>query len=144
MIVLDSNVVSELMRVAPSPAVVTWVQAQPPARLCTTSVTLAEIFYGVGRLPAGRRRSTLRAAADDVFTVFAERVLAFDAAAAAHYADVVVERERAGAPIDGFDAQIAAVCRSRRASLATRNVVDFEGLGLEVMNPWDGLVRGPR
>lgn len=137
MIVLDSNVISELMRKAPSPDVVAWVQVQPPARLCTTAVTVAEVGYGIARLPEGRRRSLLRAAADDVFTAFAERVLPFDTAAAAHYADVVVERERAGVPISGFDAQIAALCRSRDTSLATRNVLDFERLGLDLVNPWD-------
>jgi len=137
-IVLDSNVVSELMRATPSEAVVAWVQSQPAAELCTTAVTAAEIRYGISRLPSGQRRDVLRAAADDVFAAFAEKVLAFDAGAARHYADIVLEREQHGAPIGGFDAQIAAVCRSRRAALATRNIDDFDRLGLDLLNPWTG------
>lgn len=81
-------------------------------------------------LPAGRRRALLGDAADDVFATFADRVLPFDAVAAGHYADVVVEREHAGAPMTGFDAQIAAICRVHRAGLATRNIDDFDRLGL--------------
>ena len=136
LVVLDSNVVSELMRTTPAPEVVAWVDRQDAARVCTTSVTVAEVRYGIARLPAGRRQDALWAAADDVFTVFTDRVLPFDAAAAVHYADVVVERERAGAPISALDAQIAAVCRVRAASLATRNTADFDGLGLELTDPW--------
>lgn len=137
-IVLDSNVVSELMRAAPSDVVVAWMQAQPAGHLCTTAVTVAEIRYGIARLPAGQRRALLQAAADDVFAAFSAQVLAFDADAARDYADIVVERDRVGAPISGFDAQIAAVCRSRRALLATRNTADFDHLGLELCNPWTG------
>lgn len=135
-IVLDTNVVSELMRVAPDVHVEGWVRAVPPAMVYTTSVTLAEVRFGIARLPAGRRRALLADAADDVFGAFADRVLPFDAAAADHYADVVVEREQAGAPIAGFDAQIAAICRSRRAALATRNTDDFGRLGLDLIDPW--------
>ncbi len=89
------------------------------------------------RAPAeGRHKDRLLAAADDVFTTFADRVLAFDAAAAVHYADVAVARARAGAPISGFDAQIAAVCRRHQATLATRHINDFNRLGLDLVNPW--------
>lgn len=137
-IVLDTNVVSELMRSAPSETVLRWVQAQPAAQLCTTSVTLAEVQYGIARLVDGRRKDLLLAAAEDVFTTFASRVLAFDAAAAVHYADVAVSRARAGAAISGFDAQIASVCRRHQASLATRNISDFAGVGLDLQNPWTG------
>lgn len=133
---MDSNVVSELMRVAPSDVVVAWVQAQPADQLCTTSVTVAEIRYGIARLPAGQHRTSLQAAADDVFAAFSELILAFDLEAARHYADVVVERDRTGAPISGFDAQIAAVCRSHQAALATRNIDDFDRLGIDLLNPW--------
>ncbi len=144
MIALDSNVLSELMRSTPSEAVVNWMQAQPADQLCTTSVTVAEIRYGVARLPAGYRRTALAAAVDDVFELFSELVLAFDADAARHYADVVVERNQMGAPISGFDAQIAAICRSRRVVLATRNIDDFDHLGLELLNPWDDDLRKSR
>lgn len=136
MIVLDTNVVSELMRATPASSVVAWVHDQPAAQMYTTSVTLAEITYGIARLPAGRRRDLLRATADDVFSAFTDRVLAFDAAAANHYADIVVEREHYGSPISGFDAQIAAVCRAHQASLATRNTADFDRLGLDLVDPW--------
>jgi len=113
------------MRAAPNARVVTWVSQLSPAAVCTISVTLAEVCLGIARLPAGRRRALLGDAADDVFATFADRVLPFDAVAAGHYADVVVEREHAGAPMTGFDAQIAAICRVHRAGLATRNIDDF-------------------
>ena len=136
MIVLDTNVVSELMRSAPERRVVSWVTQQSAAELATTSVTLAEVRYGILRLPDGRRRGLLLDAFDDVFTAFREKVLPFDAPAAAQYADIAAERELAGQPISGFDGQIAAICRARQATLATRNTNDFGGLGLDVVNPW--------
>lgn len=135
-VILDTNVVSELMRAAPDKHVEGWVRRVPPAVVYTTSVTLAEVRFGIARLPAGRRRDLLADAAEDIFGAFEDRVLPFDAAAANQYADVVVERERAGAPIAGFDAQIAAICRSRRAVLATRNTADFSRLGLDLIDPW--------
>ena len=130
-----ASTVSELMRPTPAVNVVAWVHQQPAAQMCTTSVTLAEVRYGIARLRAGRRRDLLRATADDVFRAFADQVLAFDAAAATHHADIVVEREHGGSPISGFDAQTAAVCRTHHASLATRNTNDFDRLGL-VIDPW--------
>lgn len=136
MIILDTNVVSELMRGAPAPVVTRWVQTQSAPRLHTTAVTLAEIRYGLALLPDGRRKSLLLSAAEEVFTAFADRVLPFDAAAAVHYADVAAERVRAGAPISGFDAQIGAISRRHHAVLATRNTADFDHLGLDVVNPW--------
>jgi predicted nucleic acid-binding protein len=135
-IILDTNVVSELMCAAPSEAVRGWVQAQSPTRVGTTSVTLAEVRCGIARLADGRRKDLLLAAAEEVFTTFADRVLAFDGAAAVHYAEVVLARAGAGTPINGFDAQIAAVCRSHQGTLATRNISDFDGLGLELVDPW--------
>lgn len=108
----------------------------PPATVYTTAVTLAEVRFGIARLPPGRRQTLLADAADDVFGRFADRVLPFDAAAADQYGDIVVEREQAGAPISGFDAQIAAICRWRRATLATRNTDDFSRLGLDLIDPW--------
>lgn len=135
-VILDTDVISELMRAAPDTRVEGWVREVPPGLVYTTSVTLAEVQFGIARLPAGRRRTLLGDAADDVFGAFADRVLPFDAAAAGQYAAVVVEREHAGAPIAGFDAQIAAICRSRRAALATRNTGDFSRLGLDLIDPW--------
>lgn len=136
MIVVDTNVTSELMRAAPSETVIRWFRAQRPAELFTTSITVAEVLYGIDRLPEGRRKHLIRLTADDVFAGFAEQVLAFDAGAARRYAAVVSARDRAGAPISGFDAQIAAICGVHGATLATRNVKDFRGTGIEVVDPW--------
>lgn len=139
MIVLDTNVVSELMRSVPSPAVEGWVRARSASELCTTSVTLAEVGYGIARLPEGHRKALLEAAAEAVFSAFPEQVLAFDATAARQYGEVVDHRERAGAPIEGFDAQIASICRAHDAALATRNVKDFADTGIIVIDPWQSL-----
>lgn len=136
MIVLDTNVVSELMRATPSPAVLTWLADQPRAEVTTTAITVAEVRYGIARLPAGRRRNDLLTAAADVFGEFAAQVLAFDAAAALAYADLVADCERHGHQLNAFDAQIAAICRVRSARLATRSVKDFKGTGADVVDPW--------
>jgi predicted nucleic acid-binding protein len=144
MIVLDTNVTSELMRASPSVLVMTWLQAQNPRDLYSTAVTVAEIRYGIARLPYGERKQQLTEAAEEVFSSFADRVLAFDRAAATEYGDLVVVRERAGTPINGFDAQIASICRANQALLATRNVRDFENTGIGVTNPWaDGVTNEP-
>jgi predicted nucleic acid-binding protein len=135
-IVTDTNVVSELMRVEPSSAVRTWVSEQGHHELRITAITVAEILYGIERLPNGRRKDTLRDAAVDVFSRFTEEVLPFDAAAATVYPVIVDQRDRQGTPISGYDAQIAAICRANDASLATRNEQDFAGVGVEVVNPW--------
>lgn len=137
MIVLDTNVVSELMKPHPNQSVASWVRAQPADDLYTTSVTLAEIRYGIERLPDGKRKELLRTTATDVFDAFARQVLAFDAAAAANYARIATNRDRLGLPINGFDAQIAAICRTRRCGLATRNVKDFECTGVDLTDPWN-------
>src|SRR5258708_31986139 len=137
MIVVDTNVVSGLMRRSPSERVVAWVKDQPAREVYTSAVTVAEVLYGIERLPAGRRQEELRSTATEVFGAFADQVLAFDPAAAGQYALVVSHRERLGLPIEGFDAQIAAICRARGAKLATRNVADFRETGVDVINPWD-------
>lgn len=134
--IVDTNVVSELMRPVPSLALATWVRSHGATELYTTSITLAEILYGIERLRHGRRKDLLRTAANDVFSAFAEHVLAFDMPAAAEYARIVTHRKHAGLPIDGFDAQIAAVCRMHDAALATRNVKDFHDTGIHVVDPW--------
>lgn len=137
MIVLDTNVVSEMMRAEPDPHVAEWLGRQRPRDRFVTSVTVAEVRYGIARLPEGRRRDRLRADADRVFAQFADATLPFGGAAAALYGDVVTERQRAGTPISTFDALLAAIVRSHRAPLATRNTDDFTGLGLDLVNPWD-------
>jgi len=136
MIVLDTNVVSELMRPDPDPGVARWVRERDRRELRTTAITIAEVRYGIARLADGRRKQALLAAADDVLAAFGDQVLPVDAAAAEHYAVIASSRERAGKPVAGFDALIAAVCRSRGAALATRNISDFDGTGIEIMDPW--------
>jgi toxin FitB len=136
MIVLDTNVVFELMRATPAPAVLAWLRQTSSTGLHTTAVTVAEIRYGIARLPQGRRRETLLQAANEIFAAFPRQVLPFDLAAATAYADVVAGRERDGNPISGFDAQIAAICRSQAATLATRNTKDFTDTGTTIIDPW--------
>ena len=137
MIVLDTNVVSELMRSQAVTAVVDWVDRQVPSDLWLTSVTLAELLYGIGRLPDGRRKTLLADGLEAMVAVdLQHRIVPFDGTAAAHYADIVVQRERSGRPISGADAQIAAICRSHDAMLATRNSADFVATGVRLANPW--------
>lgn len=136
MIVVDTNVASELMRPAPAVKVREWVRMHSDGTLYTTSVTLAEILYGIERLPEGNRKEILRTTARDLFAAFADQVLSFDVPAATRYAGVVAGRERAGRPINGFDAQIASICLAHGATLATRNVKDFQGTGVELIDPW--------
>jgi predicted nucleic acid-binding protein len=135
-IVLDTNVTSELMKPAPSATVAGWVRGHSATELYTTSITLAEIDYGIQRLPDGHRKDLLQATADEVFSAFTEHVLAFDAAAAEQYGQIVSHRDRVGAPIEGFDAQIASICKAHEATLATRNVKDFQQTGIIVVDPW--------
>lgn len=136
MIVVDTNVVSELMRAHPEPLVLAWVSRTAVSDLVTTAITVAEIDHGLARLPDGRRSAALRRAATDVFDRFADAVLPFDAAAARAYASLVTARERQGRPISVFDAQIAAIAVTHGASLATRNVSDFRDMGLRLVDPW--------
>jgi predicted nucleic acid-binding protein len=136
MIVLDTNVLSELMRPKPEPAVLAWLSWQISADLRTTAVTAAEIRYGIARLPDGNRKHDLARAADELFAAFPDQILPFDDAAAAAYAAIVTRRDRAGTPVDGFDGQIAAICAVHRATLATRNTKDFDLTGVPTTNPW--------
>jgi predicted nucleic acid-binding protein len=136
-IVLDTNVVSELMRKEPEPRVIEWVDGHPASDVFLTSVTTAELLYGIARLPDGRRKDSLAAKTQELLLDdFAGQVLAFTVDASAHYADIVVTRERRGAPISMADGQIAAICRLYGAVLATRNVKDFVGSGVDVRDPW--------
>jgi predicted nucleic acid-binding protein len=113
------------------------VAAQPAALLHITSITQAEILHGIRLLPAGKKRAAIQAAAEAMFaTDFAGRILPFASGAAADYARIAADRRKAGRPISQFDAQIAAIAVSARASVATRNVADFEGCGLKVVDPW--------
>ena len=137
MFVLDTNVVSELMRESPEPKVLAWLDDRLTSTLFVTAVTEAEIRTGIAVLPDGERRRGLTAAAERAFGVlFAERILPFDSYAAQAYAVIAAARRTAGYPINHADCQIAAVARSLGASVATRNVNDFEGCGIGVINPW--------
>lgn len=138
MILLDTNVLTELMKAAPAESVVRWFSTQPATSLYTTSITQAEVLHGILLLPAGRRRSAFEAAADAMFEEeFAGRILPFGSDAAHPYARIAAERRRVGRPISHFDAQIAAIAHSAGAAVASRNVTDFDGCGIEVINPWD-------
>jgi toxin FitB len=136
-IVLDTNVVSELVRPKPSAAVLDWVDRQPAAEVYLTAITVTELLSGVARLPDGQRKSDLTVLVEALLSEdFEHRISPFDETAAAHYADIVVHRERLGRPISTADAQIAATCRSHGALLATRNVDDFTDTAVEIINPW--------
>jgi predicted nucleic acid-binding protein len=135
--ILDTNVLSELMRPRPAEAVLRWVATQAATLLYTTAVTEAEILLGVMQLAAGRRRTALEAAAHAMFEKdLGRRVLPFGTEEARLYARIASERRRSGRPISHFDAQIAAIARAHDASLATRNVSDFQGCGITVVDPW--------
>ena len=136
-IVLDTNVISELMRPTPHPAVFGWVAAQPRATLCSTAINQAEILFGIAMLSQGRRRAALAAAAEAMFAEDLDgRILPFSSAAAVHYAGIVGARRRAGNPIEAFDALIAATALAADADIATRDVGGFAGCGLTLINPW--------
>lgn len=137
MFILDTNVVSELMRASPNPAVAAWVQKQSIFNLATTTITLAEIQRGLQRLPVGRRRKQLESNfATFVDTGFDRRVFAFDEIAAQSYANVCTMREKKGLGIDPVDMMIAAIAHSSGTTLATRNISDFEECGVRLFNPW--------
>ena len=137
MIVLDTNVLSEFMRIEPEAQVLAWVDAQPAMDLVISAITVAEILHGIARLPSGKRKQKLQAHALAMFEEdFAGRILPFDAHAAVEYATLVADAEAKGRGIAMADAQIAAICRGRGAAIATRNVRDFEFSGIEVINPW--------
>jgi predicted nucleic acid-binding protein len=137
MIVLDTNVLSEALRPVPESSVMAWLANQPRASLFTTAVTRGEILYGIRLLSDGKRRRGLWDAARKIFDEdFAGHVLSFDGEAADMYAEISASRRTAGKPISQFDAMIVAMARSRGASLATRNVKDFDDCGTDVINPW--------
>jgi toxin FitB len=136
-IILDTNVVSELMRPVSSPAVLKWLSLRAADELCSSAVSLAEILYGIELLPLGRRRSELLAGAEKMFTVvLAGRILPFDEHAARAFAQIASTRRKNGMPMAELDGQIAAIAQTHGATLATRNTTDFEGCGIRLINPW--------
>jgi predicted nucleic acid-binding protein len=137
-IVLDTNVLSELSKERPDPVVAAWFLGQEPSSLATTSVSLAEVLYGLELLPHGKRRQRLSELSRVIFeNAFSGRVLSFDDPAARHYARLLAARRRRGAPMSSLDAQIAAIAAAAGASVATRNVDDFKHCGLRLIDPWD-------
>lgn len=137
MIVLDTNVISEVMKPVPDPHVMTWLRGQPLQALTITAVSVAEISYGLRLLPLGRRRYDLATRFRTFLNQgFSNRILAFDAEAGDLYGEIVAVRRAAGHPIEAFDAMIAAIAQSRTASIATRNVADFDGCGVPLLDPW--------
>ncbi len=141
MIVLDTNVLSEVLRARPAPQVLAWMNGLEESAVFISSVTQAEMLLGVALLPAGKRRDALGAQVASLFSQhFVNRCLPFDALAAPHYAKIVSSRQRAGRPINTEDGQIAAVACSRGYGLATRNAADFAGIAnLKIINPWDAV-----
>jgi len=138
-IVIDTNVLSEALNPLPSPVVLAWLATQEPAAAFTTAITQAEIMYGIEILPAGKRRVRLLAAVEKMFAAeFEGRILPFDQDAAGAFAKIVAARDAAGRPISQFDAMIAAIARTHRAAVATRNTADFQHCGIDVINPWSG------
>ena len=139
MIVLDTNVVSEMMRPAPDPSVLNWLNTQVAEELWLNSVVVSELLFGIARLPAGaRKRQLAETFAAMLEQDFAGRLLPFDLEAAVIYAELVAACEAKGRPVEMADAQIAAICLAQGAKLATRNLKHFEGLGLVLVNPWGG------
>jgi len=137
MIILDTNVISEVLLPSPSPLVSDWMDAVPAFDLATTTINIAEIRYGVARLPFGRRRARLENQFNSlVARAFGPRIFAFDALAADTYGELVAARERNGRPLGGPDGFIAAIAASRGLGIATRDVRGFEGCGIELVNPW--------
>jgi predicted nucleic acid-binding protein len=143
MFVLDTNILSAMMRLDRMAEVATWVAGQDEHDLYTTAVSHAEIFSGLAIMTDGRRRRTLEKAARDMFDDFEERILPFDTDAASAYADLFLIRRKAGRPSAPLDLMIAAIAQAQGANMVTRNTADFEGCGLTLINPWD-IPRQPR
>ena len=137
-IVLDTNVISELLRPTPAESVEQWLAAQDGGGVYLTCISEAELLHGVALLPSGRRKAALAKAIQSILDEeFRNRILPFDSAAARTYAAIAADRSAAGRPISHFDGQIAAIARSHGAAVATRNTTDFQRCGIEVINPWE-------
>jgi predicted nucleic acid-binding protein len=138
MFLIDTNVISDLMRATPAPSVLSWFSTQDPTTLYLSAVTEAELRTGIAILPAGQRREGLRAALDATISEdFEGRILPFDTDAAKAYAEIAAGRRSAGRPIADADCQIAAIAREAAMPVVTRNTRDFEGCGIGLINPWD-------
>lgn len=138
MLILDTNVLSEILRPAPSSRVIEWLESQSRSQLFTTTITQAEILYGVALLPMSARRDKLAVATRAIFEEdFDEKVLPFDSRAADSYANIAAMRKSIGRPISQLDAMIAGIARANQARLVTRNGRDFADCGIDFINPWD-------
>lgn len=138
MFLLDTNIISELMKPAPNQKVNDWISDHPEMSLFTSTITEAEILYGISILAKGKRRLHLLSTAKKIFSEDLQgRVIPFDSQAASLFASISANRKIIGQPISQFDAQIAAISKSRGASLVTRNSSDFHDCGIEVINPWE-------
>jgi predicted nucleic acid-binding protein len=137
MIVLDTNVISELFKPSPASSTLRWLQEQPGDAIYTTAITRGELLFGLNILPEGQRKNALLGGLLRIFEVrFPARVLAYDSEAADAHAAIAAERRASGRPIAQSDAMIAGIVRSRNARLATRNVRDFEDCGIALIDPW--------
>ncbi len=137
MIILDTNVFSEALKPSPSRAVLRWLSTQEKLAVFTTTITLAEVLYGIEVLPPGKRSGGLSHLVESLFAdEFQDRILPFDDDAARVFPEIVVDRERMGRPIAQFDAMIASIARCTRSTVATRNTDDFEDCGIQIVNPW--------
>ncbi|NBW45767.1 MAG: type II toxin-antitoxin system VapC family toxin [Betaproteobacteria bacterium] len=142
MIILDTNVLSELLRPAPAGQVERWLAAQDGTKVYFTTVGEAELRLGAAILSAGKRRAALTTAIEGLLDEdFRDRILPFDRPAARAYATIAAERRAADRPISQFDCQIAAIARAREATVATRNISDYEGCGIELIDPWTSGAR---
>ncbi len=137
MIIIDTNVIAELLRPTPEPAVEAWLGEQDGLSIYLTAISEAELRYGVAIMTSGKRRDSLGIAIDRIMRDdMSGRILPFDSAAARAFADIAATRRSAGKPISQADCQIAAIARAHTAPVATRNTPDFEGCGIELINPW--------
>jgi toxin FitB len=137
MIVLATNVVSEAMKAEPNPAVRAWLDEQAAETLYLSSLTLAELLFGIGALTKGRRKDALAQTLDGLLELFEDRVLSFDTDAARHYAELAVTARAAGTGFPTPDGYIAAIATARGFTVATRDVAPFQAAGLNVINPWE-------
>jgi len=137
MYILDTNIISELVRPQPNPGVVDWINARATTSLYTTSITKAELYFGIGIMSEGKRKQGLQQAIDTMLrTGLQYRVLGFSETSAIHFAEIAAQRTLFGRPISTADAQIAAICREHRFTLVTRNTPDFMDCGIELLNPF--------
>jgi len=138
MIIFDTNVVSELLKPLPNNGVIEWIESLSRQMIFTTTITKAELMYGVSILPEGQKKlGKLNDLRDILDNDFNGKILSFDSDAADKFAEIAALRKASGKPISQFDAMIAAITKSRGARLATRNTRDFDGCAIEIINPWE-------